>query len=44
MGRGPIPADEERAFGARRIMADLGPTIERPEARRPQEPLPMGSG
>ena len=31
MRRGPIPAGEERAFDARRVMADLGPTIERPE-------------
>lgn len=32
--RGPIPAGEERAFDARRVMADLGPTIERPGDRR----------
>ena len=28
--RGPIPPGEERAFDARRVMLDLGPTIERP--------------
>lgn len=34
MQRGTIPLGEERAFDARRVMADLGPTIERPgEAR-----------
>ena len=45
MGRGADPGRRgERAFGAGRIMVDLGPTIERLEARRPQEPLPMGSG
>jgi hypothetical protein len=33
MRRGPIPPQEERAFDARRILADLGPTIERPERR-----------
>ena len=27
---GPVPAGEERAFDARRVMQDLGPTIERP--------------
>ncbi len=32
--RGPIPAGEERAFDARRVIADLGPTIERPGERR----------
>lgn len=32
--RGPIPAGEERAFDARRVIADLEPTIERPGARR----------
>ena len=31
--RGPIPPGEERAFDARRITANLGPTIERPEQR-----------
>ena len=31
--RGPVPAGEERAFVARRVMQDLGPTIERPESR-----------
>ena len=31
--RGPVPADEERAFDARRVMQELGPTIERPAAR-----------
>lgn len=30
MRRGPIPAGEERAFDARQVMRDLGPTIERP--------------
>lgn len=30
MRRGPIPAGEERAFDARRVMTDLAPTIERP--------------
>lgn len=34
MRRGPIPAGEERAFDARKVMADLGPTIERPRPRR----------
>ena len=34
MRRGPIPDEEERAFEARRILAELGPTIERPETRR----------
>lgn len=34
MRRGPIPAGEERAFDARKVMADLGPTIERPKPRR----------
>ena len=33
MRRGPVPAGEERAFDARRVIADLGPTIERPERR-----------
>lgn len=28
--RGPVPVGEERAFDARRVMRDLGPTIERP--------------
>ena len=31
---GAIPADEPRAFDARRVLADLGPTIERPGERR----------
>jgi hypothetical protein len=31
--RGPIPAAEPRAFDARKIIQDLGPTIERPKAR-----------
>jgi hypothetical protein len=31
--RGAVPAGEERAFDARRVMADLGPTLERPEPR-----------
>jgi hypothetical protein len=30
--RGAIPADEQRAFDARKVIADLGPTIERPKA------------
>lgn len=29
--RGPIPAGEERAFDARKVIQDLGPTIERPK-------------
>lgn len=33
MRRGPVPSGEERAFDARQVMADLGPTIERPERR-----------
>lgn len=33
MRRGPVPAGEERAFDARRVLADLGPTIERPDRR-----------
>ena len=33
MRRGPVPADEERAFDARAVMSDLGPSIERPERR-----------
>ncbi|HET9428906.1 MAG TPA: hypothetical protein VFO69_11160 [Allosphingosinicella sp.] len=33
MRRGPIPANEERAFDARRVVADLDPTIERPRRR-----------
>jgi hypothetical protein len=32
MRRGPIAQVELRAFDARKIMADLGPTIERPKA------------
>ena len=31
--RGPIPAGEERAFDARKVIQDLGPTIERPKPR-----------
>ena len=38
MRRGSIPAGEERAFDARRIMTDLGPTIERPDAGHPRQP------
>lgn len=34
MRRGPVPAGEERAIDARRVMTDLAPTIERPEQRR----------
>ena len=34
MRRGPIPAGEERAFDARKVMADLGPALERPKPRR----------
>ncbi|WP_166038057.1 hypothetical protein [Sphingosinicella sp. YJ22] len=30
MRRGPIAAGEDRAFDARRVMQDLGPSIERP--------------
>ena len=33
MRRGPLPAGEERAFEARRVLADLGPSIERPRPR-----------
>lgn len=33
MHRGPMPVGEQRAFDARRVMADLGPTIERPDHR-----------
>lgn len=33
MRRGPIPAGEERAFDARKVMQDLGPTIVRPKPR-----------
>ena len=33
MRRGPVPAGEERGFDARRVLADLAPTIERPEPR-----------
>ena len=33
MRRGPLPAGEERAFDARRVLADLGPSIERPDSR-----------
>jgi hypothetical protein len=34
MRRGPIPADEPRAFDARSVIADLGPSVERPGDRR----------
>lgn len=30
LNRGPIPAGEERAFDARKVVAELDPTIERP--------------
>jgi hypothetical protein len=33
MRRGPIPADEPRAFDARQVMADLGASIEPPDGR-----------
>jgi hypothetical protein len=33
MRRGPVPAGEERAFDARKVIQDLGPTIERPKPR-----------
>lgn len=33
MRRGAVPAGEERAFDARKVMQDLGPTIERPRPR-----------
>jgi hypothetical protein len=33
MRRGSRPAEEERAFDARQVMADLGPTLEWPEPR-----------
>lgn len=32
--RGTIPADEPRAMNARKIIADLGPMIERPHTKR----------
>ena len=32
--RGPVPADETRAFDARQVMTDLGPSIELPGERR----------
>lgn len=32
--RGPVAAGEERAFDARRVIAELGPSIERPGADR----------
>jgi hypothetical protein len=31
MGRGPLPAGDDRVFDARRVMVDLGPSIERPK-------------
>ena len=34
MRRGSVPAGEERAFIARKVIEDLGPTVERPKARR----------
>lgn len=33
MHRGPLPAGEERALDARRVLQDLEPTIERPEGQ-----------
>jgi hypothetical protein len=33
MRRGAVPAGEERAFNARRVIRDLGPTVERPRPR-----------
>lgn len=32
MRKGPVPTDQPRAIDARRVIADLGPTIERPKA------------
>lgn len=32
--RGPIPAGEPRAFDARKVISDIGPTIELPKQRR----------
>lgn len=32
MGRGIVPASEPRGIDARRVIADLGPTIERPKS------------
>ncbi len=43
MRRGAVPAGEERAFDARQIMADLGPTIDRPDTGRGQQPAGMGT-
>jgi hypothetical protein len=34
MRRGAIPAGEERAFDARRVISDLGPSVERPERQQ----------
>ena len=34
MHRGPVPQGEDRAFLARRVIDDLGPTIERPKPKR----------
>lgn len=31
MGRGPMPVNDPRAINARKVLADLGPTIERPK-------------
>ena len=33
MNKGPRPADDPRAFDAREVMANLGPTIQRPAIR-----------
>ena len=33
MGRGPRPADNPRVFDAREVMANLGPSIQRPAVR-----------
>ncbi|MEP2101714.1 MAG: hypothetical protein ABJP02_09405 [Parasphingorhabdus sp.] len=32
MGSGPAPEDGQRVFNAREVLADLGPTIERPKS------------
>jgi len=32
MGKAPMPANEPRAIDARKVMADLGPTVERPKS------------
>jgi hypothetical protein len=34
MRRGPVPGGEDRAFVARKVLEDLGPTVERPKPPR----------